>query len=288
MNVKLAACGILGVLAAARADTVSLQASRDNTLYQDLLGQTSNGQGTGFFVGVTNGDNHRRGLLRFDLSTIPAGSTVTGVVLQLHLSHSISFDNPAELRRALQDWGEGTSIAPEPGGRGTAATQGDATWLHTFYSGQFWSAPGGAPGVDFSNTVSATTIVGAGQAFYTWGSTPELIADTQAWLDNPASNFGWFILGDESALGTAKRFDTREAVDPTLRPVLTVTYTPPCYANCDASTTPPVLTANDFQCFLNAFAAQAPGANCDESTTAPVLTANDFQCFLNKFAAGCV
>ena len=27
-------------------------------------------------------------------------------------------------------------------------------------------------------------------------------------------------------------------------------------------------------------------ANCDGSTGAPLLTANDFQCFLNKYAAG--
>ncbi len=61
----------------------------------------------------------------------------------------------------------------------------------------------------------------------------------------------------------------------------------PCSPNCDASTTPPVLTANDFQCFLNAFASGVSTANCDNSTTPPVLTANDFQCFLNAFAAGC-
>ncbi len=60
-----------------------------------------------------------------------------------------------------------------------------------------------------------------------------------------------------------------------------------CYANCDGSTTAPILTANDFQCFLNAFAASQSYANCDASTTLPVLTANDFQCFLNSFAAGC-
>jgi len=60
-----------------------------------------------------------------------------------------------------------------------------------------------------------------------------------------------------------------------------------CYANCDGSTIPPVLTANDFQCFLNRYAAHEPYANCDGSTTAPVLNANDFQCFLNRFAAGC-
>ena len=62
---------------------------------------------------------------------------------------------------------------------------------------------------------------------------------------------------------------------------------PACYANCDGSTGTPALTANDFQCFLNAYAASLPYANCDESTGTPVLTANDFQCFLNKFAGGC-
>jgi hypothetical protein len=61
----------------------------------------------------------------------------------------------------------------------------------------------------------------------------------------------------------------------------------PCYPNCDASTTAPVLTPNDFGCFLNAYASGFSYANCDGSTVQPVLTANDFQCFLNSYAAGC-
>ncbi|MBX3375573.1 MAG: hypothetical protein KF678_01055 [Phycisphaeraceae bacterium] len=60
-----------------------------------------------------------------------------------------------------------------------------------------------------------------------------------------------------------------------------------CYANCDGSTGSPQLTANDFQCFLNKYAAGDTYANCDGSTGNPALTANDFQCFLNKYAAGC-
>ena len=35
------------------------------------------------------------------------------------------------------------------------------------------------------------------------------------------------------------------------------------------------------------FAAADTYANCDASTVIPILTANDFQCFLNAFAAGC-
>jgi len=60
-----------------------------------------------------------------------------------------------------------------------------------------------------------------------------------------------------------------------------------CYANCDGSTSNPLLTANDFQCFLNEYAAGNSYANCDGSTSNPLLTANDFQCFLNSYAAGC-
>ncbi len=67
----------------------------------------------------------------------------------------------------------------------------------------------------------------------------------------------------------------------------TAIYTTSCYANCDASTGSPRLTANDFQCFINRWAAADPYVNCDGSTTPPVLSANDFQCFLNSFAGGC-
>ena len=62
---------------------------------------------------------------------------------------------------------------------------------------------------------------------------------------------------------------------------------PACYANCDYSSSAPILNAGDFQCFLNKYAAGDAYANCDGSTASPALTVNDFQCFLNRFAAGC-
>jgi hypothetical protein len=61
----------------------------------------------------------------------------------------------------------------------------------------------------------------------------------------------------------------------------------PCYANCDNSTTPPILNVLDFSCFINKFAAADTYANCDNSTTPPVLNVLDFACFINAFAAGC-
>jgi hypothetical protein len=61
----------------------------------------------------------------------------------------------------------------------------------------------------------------------------------------------------------------------------------PCYANCDASSTAPVLNVADFTCFLQRFAGGQHYANCDASTTQPVLNVADFTCFLQRFAAGC-
>jgi hypothetical protein len=64
------------------------------------------------------------------------------------------------------------------------------------------------------------------------------------------------------------------------------TYTV-CYANCDCSTVAPVLTGNDFICFLTGFTGGDPFANCDGSSTIPTLTANDFICFISAYATGC-
>jgi hypothetical protein len=60
-----------------------------------------------------------------------------------------------------------------------------------------------------------------------------------------------------------------------------------CYANCDGSTTLPILNVQDFTCFLQRYAAGDTYANCDQSTTAPVLNVQDFTCFLQQYAAGC-
>ncbi|MBX3377036.1 MAG: hypothetical protein KF678_08540 [Phycisphaeraceae bacterium] len=99
------------------------------------------------------------------------------------------------------------------------------------------------------------------------------------------------ITMNTSALGTLNGTVTITSNDPDT-PIRIITLSgevipAACYANCDQSTGAPLLTANDFQCFLNKFAAGDTYANCDQSTGSPLLTANDFQCFLNKFAQGC-
>lgn len=61
----------------------------------------------------------------------------------------------------------------------------------------------------------------------------------------------------------------------------------PCYANCDGSTSTPVLNITDFACFINQYAAGSSSANCDGSSVPPTLNVQDFACYLNAFADGC-
>ena len=185
---------------------VTLTPVKDNTLYENGSGSLSNGAGQFLFTGRTQfAASIRRGLVAFDIAgSIPAGSTINSAELTLNMSRTrLSTMRTTTLRRVLADWGEGTSDAFGQEGTGTASATGDATWKHTFFNTVFWSTDGG----DFSATVSASVGV-AGLGAYTWGSTAQMVADVQMWLDNPASNFGWIVIGDEASAGTAKRFDS--------------------------------------------------------------------------------
>ncbi|MGE0478923.1 MAG: DNRLRE domain-containing protein [Phycisphaerae bacterium] len=204
------------------AAVVELAASRDNTLYEDPGGSTSNGVGEYLFTGMTARRSIRRALICFDVAAaVPAGATITGAILRLHMSRTNTASEPVALHRVLADWGEGESDAFGEEGAGTGAADGDATWLHSFYEASLWQTPGG----DFDPTPSAAIGV-VGNGFYIWGVGGELVADVQNWLGAPAGNFGWLLRGGEEFDTTAKRFDSREHSDPSVRPVLFVEYTP--------------------------------------------------------------
>ncbi len=202
---------------------VTLDPIQDNTLCEDTSGSLSNGAGQHMFAGRTASGHIRRSALAFDIAShVPAGSTVNSVALTLHMSRTISGPQTIALYRLLVAWGEGISDAGGQEGSCTASTTGDATWVHTFWPTDFWITPGG----DFSPTVSASQTVD-GVGFYAWGPTVDMVADVQAWLDAPATNFGWLLLGDETALPTSKRFDTRENPELSQRPNLTINFTSP-------------------------------------------------------------
>ena len=205
---------------------ITIGASKDNTLYEDINGGLSNGAGQHFFAGRNSqlpGSSIRRGLLAFNVAgNIPAGATIQIVTLTLSMSQTTSLGHEVGLYRALADWGEGTSIAAGNEGGGAPATIGDATWIHKFFNTLLWSSAGG----DFVGTPSATQTV-SGIGSYTWGSTSQMVVDVQQWLDNPSSNFGWVLVGNETVSRTSKRFDSKEDTVLDARPQLSITYQPP-------------------------------------------------------------
>ena len=126
------------------------------------------------------------------------------------------------MHRVRDDWGEGSSSFA--GGQGAPATPGDATWIHRFYNpaaaddSPLWHDPGG----DFDVAPSAGTTVGE-TGYYAW-SDPQMVDDIEAWLDGPALNPGWLLLGDESSGGSVRRLDSRENPAEAQRPLLLVEY----------------------------------------------------------------
>ena len=90
----------------ALAGVVELGASKDNTLYQDLVGDLSNGAGIHLFTGTTLVGELRRGVIAFDVAAaVPRGVTIDSVTLTLHMSKTNPFAGPQEvfLHRILAD-----------------------------------------------------------------------------------------------------------------------------------------------------------------------------------------
>lgn len=205
--------------------TVNLNASRDNTIYSDNTAN-SNGAGDNFTTGSVFAPV-RRALIMFDLSAIPSGSAITAASLTLTMNRTISGAVNLSLHQLTSPWGEGASDAGAGGdGNGAPSAVNDANWICSFANGAggcitSWLSNGG----DFVAGASATTSV-SGIGSYIWGSA-QLITDIQGWINDPPTNNGWMIIGDEITPRTAKRFSSRTSPNTAERPLLSITYTAP-------------------------------------------------------------
>ena len=266
-SLGLLVASLLLVASATDAQVVAnLTPFADNTMYSES-GTLSNGAGDHFFAGRTNQNPAavRRALLRFDIgAAVPAGSAITAVRLTLYQSRTKQGTDIVSLHRALAAWGEGTSHAPGEEGGGAPATLNDATWTYRFFnpaspsSSPAWATPGGT----FVATPSASLAVANTNGFYTWSSTPALVVDVQSWLDSPAANYGWEVIGPEGANRTACRFDSRQNSTVNRRPSLEITYTPPATtgACCLISGSCQILTST--QCAAAGGTYQGNGTTC--------------------------
>src|SRR5215472_930517 len=187
----------------ALADVVVIPALQDATLFGASPTNNNSSSGPGVFVGSDGMSNPKRGLIEFNIPAfVPAGATITGASLSLVLGQVAGADaTPRAIRLfdVTTNWAGGTNGTtgfPGPGfggtGQGFAPNPGDVTWNFSKFNTIPWNTPGG--GGDFVSTESADTLVSQNlNTPYTWGSTAQMVADVQGWLDGTLSNFGWLL-----------------------------------------------------------------------------------------------
>lgn len=218
---SIAALALCGAVHA--ATEVRLIPNADTTIFADQGGgtsydATSDGSGPNLWTSVIAAGVTRRALLRFDLTAVPPGSRVLSARLQLFEIRARD-EHVVSLHRVLAPWGEAGSNGGDAG-VGAPAQSGDATWSHRFWPTQTWAVRGG----DFVASPSSSTSVSLGPGAFVWPSTAQTVSDVQRWIDQPSTNHGWMLIGDDLGLQNAKRFGSRNNTTVEARPVLIVSY----------------------------------------------------------------
>lgn len=180
----------------------------DTTIYEES--DNAGGGYDGIFSGAIRTGFLRRGLIRVDLSSLPAGTVVRGVDLEMTVD--MTGGNFGDIEYGLysvsKEWGEGDAFQEgDTGGQGTEAADGDATWTSNHHNVEMWDMAGG----DFAENPSALALAGQVDDLVIWGS-QDMVDDVQAWIDNPQANFGWIIVSSiEATSQRVKRFYSSES-----------------------------------------------------------------------------
>lgn len=207
------------------ADTATLRPLADTSLHEVAPSNNMGGH-THVAAGSTaHAASRSRGLFHFNLqSSVPSNAVITSATLTLQVTGAPFMggsDSTFGLHRLLQSWGEGNKL----GNLGAVAGPGEATWNARFAPSDLWTVPGGEPGTDYVAQQSSSVFFG-GVGSYTFGSTPDLVAEVQMWVNNPATNFGWILISEsEDVAQTARRLGSRE--DTNNAPLLVVDFSMP-------------------------------------------------------------
>ncbi len=130
----------------------------------------------------------------------------------------------------------------------------------------------------------------AGSEAFIWDAASGMRSLASVLTADGAANLSGWVLSAATGVSADGRTIVGWGTNPTGDVEAWIAHIPApaaCYANCDNSTTSPVLNALDFACFLNSFSAGESAANCDGSTVDPVLNILDFVCFMNQYVSGC-
>lgn len=214
---------------AARAQPVIetvLPALADATIFAEQTGGTAydavaDGKGANLWTSVIVAGVVRRALVRFDTSALPPGAQVLAARVEAFMIR-LREPQAIALHRIGAAWSEGPANGGDAG-VGAAAGAGDCTWTHRVWPAERWASRGG----DYLLTASASAAVGGWPAPVVWASTPALVDDVQSWVETPASNHGWMMIGNESGTQNASRLASRESSEAAARPRLVVSWLAP-------------------------------------------------------------
>ncbi len=160
-----------------------------------------------------SGMDTNRGLIKFDLSSIPTSATVSAGSLGLYQTTTTT-DKTAKFHRSLVQWYEGNknNAALDSGVDGS-------TWNYRNNNGSVaWKGgAGGAAGSDWATDATDTETINNGSV-----TTFDITKDCAYWVANPSNNYGGWLLGDSSVY---LRFASSDHATESYRPKLTVTYT---------------------------------------------------------------
>ncbi len=202
--------------------------SGDNFLYNN--GPTSNFANSGLFYYDQRGtaNDRARPLIQFGLASLPSGAVITNVQVQIKLQQYTYIDSNNgnasvtqnfSMHQMLTGWSETTSCWNE-------RTTGNA-----------WSSPGMAAGVDYGAALSTVAVNSSMQESYlSW----DITSLYKNWVSGAAQNYGLCIQGPTGVPNfNAVNGDTTDGVfrlynseyaDDSRRPLLVITYDIPAPA----------------------------------------------------------
>ncbi|MCP4272227.1 MAG: DNRLRE domain-containing protein [Gammaproteobacteria bacterium] len=159
-----------------------------------------------------------RGLLKWDLSVIPPGSTIVSAEMSLYSYQNYSGGGiTINAHRMLQPWVEGSQVDQA----GQQDSPPSATWVDYGNSG-LWDEPGAGGTADRDSSILSST-TNSGTGWYSWSLTSTI----QHWVDGDWDNNGLVLLSDDESSNNLKIFRTSEYTNASFRPSLTIEYIQP-------------------------------------------------------------
>ena len=224
----------LGVVGVIHAQTVTITSSKATQVYR---GQTSRNFGSCQGIGPDNATNYQQNpLIQFDLSTIPAGATITSATLRMvHAPNGTGWDNESGssftsiIRRVTTSWDEGNSCNANGSGA-TWNTPGSGSWTGGSYAGtNYGTLTAGAS--DATGTVYNITITSLVQEWYNGTSPNHGLGIVPSTLVGDKEESWYYMYSDD-------------ATDANNRPQLIVNYSLPPVGGTAAKTDACIGVAN--------------------------------------------